>query len=62
MMPDLGKYAFTVLSAWGVTLVLMGGLLVLTLWQGARMRRQLEAAEARARAAKDAPGQTETKQ
>ena len=36
MMPDLGKYAVEVLSAYGVTLVLLAGLVVLTLWRGAR--------------------------
>jgi heme exporter protein D len=45
MMPELGKYAVTVLSAWGVTLVLLAGLIGLTLWQSRRVRRALDAQE-----------------
>ena len=48
-MPDLGKYADTVLSAYGATIVLLVGLVVLTLWQGARVRRNLAAQEQRMR-------------
>lgn len=47
MMPDLGKYAGTVLAAYAVALVLLVALVALTLWQGARMKRALEAVEAR---------------
>ena len=47
MMPDLGKYAGVVLGAYGVAIVLIGGLVVLTLWRGARVRAALRAAEAR---------------
>ncbi len=47
MMPELGKYAFAVLSSYGAALVLLAGLVGLTLWQGRRMKRQLDAAEAR---------------
>ena len=46
-MVELGKYAGTVLSAYGVTLVLLLGLVVLTLRQGKRMREKLEAQEKR---------------
>ena len=46
-MPDLGKYAFTVLAAYGATILLLAGLVVVTLVQGARMRRLLDAQEAR---------------
>jgi heme exporter protein D len=46
-MPELGKYAFTVLASYGVTLVLVGGLVALTLWRGAKVRRALEAQERR---------------
>jgi heme exporter protein D len=49
MMPDLGRYAATVLGAYGAALVLLVGLVVLSLWQGARTRRALEAVEARAK-------------
>ncbi len=48
-MPDLGRYAATVLGAYGAALVLLVGLVVLSLWQGARTRRALEAVEARAK-------------
>lgn len=46
-MPDLGKYAGTVLGAYGAALVLLLGLVLVTMWQGARMKRTLEAVEAR---------------
>ncbi|MCL4189851.1 MAG: heme exporter protein CcmD [Rhodobacteraceae bacterium] len=47
MMPALGKYAVWVLSAYGVSLVLIGALVGLTLWQGARVRRALSEVERR---------------
>ena len=47
MMPDLGKYAGTVLGAYGAALLLLAGLVLLTVWQGARVKRALEAVEAR---------------
>lgn len=47
MMPDLGKYAGTVLSAYGAAIVLLVALVALTLWQGARMKRALEEIEGR---------------
>ena len=46
-MVTLGEYAGTVLSAYGVALALLLGLVVLSLWQSARMRRALEAQERR---------------
>jgi heme exporter protein D len=49
MMPALGAYAGTVLAAYGVTLALLGGLVALSLWRSARVRRALEAVEAGAR-------------
>lgn len=48
MMPDLGKYAVTVLSAYGASFALLVGLVAWTLWQGARVKRTLDEAEARA--------------
>jgi heme exporter protein D len=45
MMPDLGKYAAEVLSAYGVSLVLIASLVVLTLRRGARARAALRQAE-----------------
>ena len=47
LMIDLGKYAGTVLGAYGVTIVLLCGLVWLTLRKGARMRRRLEEQERR---------------
>lgn len=47
MMPDLGKYAGTVLGAYGAALGLLVALVVLTLWQGARMKRALDEVERR---------------
>lgn len=47
MMPDLGKYAFAVLSSYGATVVLLAGLIVATVIRSRRVRAQLDAAEAR---------------
>lgn len=47
MIPDLGKYAEAVLSAYAAALLLLAGLVILTLWQGARMKRALEEVEGR---------------
>lgn len=46
MMPDLGKYAGAVLSAYGVTIALVIALVAVSLWQGARIKRQLDRIEA----------------
>lgn len=46
-MVELGKYAFAVLSSWGVTLGLFGALIWLSLAQSRAARRALDAAEAR---------------
>lgn len=46
-MPELGKYAGAVLGAYGVSLALIAVLVALTLWQGARVKRQLREVEAR---------------
>ena len=40
-MPELGKYAVEVLSAYAVSLLLLGGLLLLTLRRGRRVRDEL---------------------
>ena len=45
MMPDLGKYAAEVLSAYAVTIVLMVGLLLISLRQSARTKRALRDVE-----------------
>ena len=47
MMIELGKYAGTVLGAYGVTLVLLAALIWATLRRGAKMRTKLEAQEKR---------------
>lgn len=46
-MPDLGKYAFAVLGSYGATVLLVVGLVVLTLWQAARVKKALAEVEAR---------------
>ncbi len=48
MMPDLGKYAETVLSAYGVSIVLILALVGLSLWRGRRIRAEMERIEKRA--------------
>lgn len=49
MIPELGKYAGAVLSSYGISLLLLAGLVWLSLWRGARVRRQLEEVESRRR-------------
>ena len=44
-MIELGKYAGPVLAAWGVSLVLLAGMVVQTLLADARARRALEQVE-----------------
>ena len=48
-MPDLGKYAATVLGAYAAALVLLAAVVALTLWQGRQMKRVLEDVEKRAK-------------
>ncbi|MFC3615911.1 heme exporter protein CcmD [Lutimaribacter marinistellae] len=47
MMPDLGKYADTVLSAYAASLVLLVAIVVLSIWRGRRVRAEMERVEAR---------------
>jgi heme exporter protein D len=47
MMPDLGKYAVAVLSSYGASIALVVAVVALTLWQGRRVKRQLDEVEAR---------------
>jgi len=47
MMPDLGKYETTVLSAYGVTILLLVALVGLSLWRARKVRRALAAQEER---------------
>ncbi len=46
-MPDLGKYADTVLSAYGVSILLLVVLLLVTLRSGTKMRARLRDVEQR---------------
>ena len=46
-MPELGKYAAEVLSAYALTLLLLAGLIAATWLRSRQVRRALEAAEAR---------------
>lgn len=47
MMPELGKYAATVLSAYGVSIVLLLLLVGASLWRAKHVREQLEQVEQR---------------
>lgn len=47
MMPDLGKYAATVLWSYAATLVVLAALVGVSLWQGARVKRALREVEQR---------------
>jgi heme exporter protein C len=47
LMPELGRYAATVLGAYGVTLALLVVLVALTLRRAAKVKRELAAIEAR---------------
>jgi len=49
MIPELGKYALAVLSSYGVTLILLGGLAGLSLGRARRVRAQLAKLEQRMR-------------
>ena len=46
-MPDLGKYAAEVLSAYALTILLIAGLVAATWLRSRRMKRALDQAEAR---------------
>jgi heme exporter protein D len=41
-MPEMGKYALTVAAAYGVSLLLLAGIVVQSLWAARRARRALE--------------------
>lgn len=47
MMPELGKYAAEVISAYVVSVALLGGIVLASLREGARVRRELRSVEAR---------------
>ena len=46
MLPDLGKYAVTVLSAYGASIFLLVGLVVISVAKGRRVRAQMNDVEA----------------
>jgi len=46
-MPDLGRYATKVLSAYAVTLLLLVGLIAASVWKARKVLRQLREAENR---------------
>lgn len=52
-MPDLGKYVVQVISAYGVSFVLLAGLVAHSLWRAARVRDELRRVEARRRGVGD---------
>ncbi|MFC6687912.1 heme exporter protein CcmD [Jhaorihella thermophila] len=47
MIPDLGKYADTVLSAYAISILLLVALVVLSLRRGRKVREEMERTEAR---------------
>ncbi|MCF8486763.1 MAG: heme exporter protein CcmD [Rhodobacteraceae bacterium] len=47
MIPELGKYAFAVLSSYGASVALLAALVALSIWQGRRVKRELAEVEAR---------------
>ena len=49
MMPDLGKYADAVLSAYGISVLLLAGLIWLSLVQSSQARNKLAEEEKRHR-------------
>lgn len=53
-MVELGKYAFAVLSAWGLSLGALLVLILITWRQSGKARRALEEAEARLKTRKEA--------
>ena len=47
MMPDLGKYADTVLWSYVAAVVVLGAVVAMTFWRGRRVRVELAEVEAR---------------
>ena len=47
MMPDLGKYATAVLSAYGISILLIAGVIVLSLRASRKSRNRLSQLEER---------------
>ncbi len=48
-MPELGKYAAEVMTAYGVSLLLLAGIVALSVIRGKRIKRELAEAEERLR-------------
>lgn len=46
-MPDLGKYADTVLSAYAASILLLIALVALSLWRGRKVRAEMKTLESR---------------
>ncbi len=49
MIPDLGKYTDTVLSAYGASIMLLVLLVGLSIWRGRKVRAALDKVEERTR-------------
>jgi heme exporter protein D len=47
MIPELGKYAFAVLSSYAASILLLAGLVALSIWRGKRVKQDLAEVEAR---------------
>ena len=47
MIPDLGKYGDTVLSAYGASILLLGLLVGLSIWRGRKIRAEMVRIEQR---------------
>ena len=55
MIPDLDRYAGTVLGAYALTIALLALLVGVSWWRAARVRRELADTEARLRRRTDGP-------
>lgn len=53
MIPDLDKYAGTVLGAYAVTLALLAALVALSFWRAARVRDELARVETEVKGRRD---------
>lgn len=49
MMPDLGKYAASVLTSYAASIALLALLVAITFWRGRKARQALDAVEHRNR-------------
>lgn len=45
MMPDLGKYTDTVLASYAVSLILLAGIVLLSLYRSKRVKKELQELE-----------------